>query len=189
MSLLGDMIVAGIKGIKFNPQFYEDKKYKVWICMLSPSTCKPCFDLHGKLYLPEDAPPRFPKLHENCACTVIWSESVKKGTATFEGNNGIDVLLHNGNSLPTQYLTKKKAKKLGWKPILMNLHQVTDKGVIGGDIYRNKDGKLPSVDGRIWYEADMNYTGGIRNRSRILYSNDGLVFVTYDHYFTFNQIC
>ena len=33
MSLLGDMIVAGIKGIKFNPQFYEDKKYKVWICI------------------------------------------------------------------------------------------------------------------------------------------------------------
>ena len=64
----------------------------------------------------------------------------------------------------------------------MNLHQVTDKGVIGGDIYRNKDG-------RIWYEADINYTGGIRNSSRILYSNDGLVFVTYDHYFTFNQIC
>ena len=111
MSLLGDMIVAGIKGIKFNPQFYEDKKYKVWICMLSPSTCKPCFDLHGKLYLPDDAPPRFPKLHEKCACTVIW------------------------------------------------------------------------------YEADINYTGGIRNSSRILYSNDGLVFVTYDHYFTFNQIC
>ena len=101
MSLLGDMIVAGIKGIKFNPQFYEDKKYKVWICMLSPSTCKPCFDLHGKLYLPDDAPPRFPKLHEKCACTVIWSESVKKGTTTFEGNNGIDVLLHNGYSLPT----------------------------------------------------------------------------------------
>ena len=84
MSLLSDMIVAGIKGIKFNPIFYKDKRYKVWICMLSPSTCKPCFDLHGKLYLPKDAPPRFPKLHENCACTVVWSESVKKGTCTFE---------------------------------------------------------------------------------------------------------
>ncbi len=47
----------------------------------------------------------------------------------------------------------------------MNLHQVTDKGVVGGDIYRNKEGKLPSVDGRIWYEADINYTGGIRNNS------------------------
>ena len=86
-------------------------------------------------------------------------------------------------------IRKKEAKKLGWKPILMNLHQVTDKGVIGGDIYKNTDGKLPSSNGRIWYEADINYTGGMRNSSRILYSNDGLIFVTYDHYFTFNQIC
>ena len=78
MGLLGDIIVAAIKGIKFDPKFYEDKKYKVWICALSPATCKPCFDLHGKLYLPEDAPPRFPTLHERCACTVVWSESVKK---------------------------------------------------------------------------------------------------------------
>ena len=70
----------------------------------------------------------------------------------------------------------------------MNLHKVTDKGVIGGDIYKNKDGKLPSSNGRIWYEADINYTGGMRNSSRIIYSNDGLVFVTYDHYFTFNEI-
>lgn len=188
MSLLGDIIVAGIKEINFNPIFYEDKNYKVWICALSPSTCKRCFDLHGKLYLPKDAP-RFPKLHKRCACSVIWAESVKKGTATFEGKNGIDVLLYNGNSLPNHYFTKKEAKKLGWKPFLMNLHQVTNNGIIGGDIYRNKNGKLPMEYGRIWYEADINYTGGIRNSSRILYSNDGLVFVTYNHYFTFNQIC
>ena len=77
---------------------------------------------------------------KDCACSVDWSESVKKGTATFDGKNGIDVLLLNGKSLPEQYITKKEAKKLGWKPFLMNLHQVTDEGVIGGDIYRNKDG-------------------------------------------------
>ncbi|MEE1198142.1 MAG: ribonuclease domain-containing protein [Acutalibacteraceae bacterium] len=189
MSLLSDMITAGIKGILFEPVFYEDKKYKVWICLLSPSTCKPCFDLHGKLFLPEEAPPRFPKLHENCACTVIWSESVKKGTCTLDGKEGVDVLLLNGESLPKRYITKKEAKKLGWKPILTNLHQVTNNGIIGGDIYKNKNGKLPSADGRIWYEADINYTGGMRNSSRVIYSNDGLVFVTYDHYFTFNQIC
>ena len=69
-----------------------------------------------------------------------------------------------------------------------NLHQVTDKGTIGGDIYRNKDGKLPSADGRIWYEADINYTSGKRNEQRILYSDDGLIFVTYDHYKTFYEI-
>ena len=160
MSLLGDIIIAAIKRISFNPIFYEDKNYKVWICALSPTTCEPCFDLHGKLYLPEDAPPRFPKLHENCACTVIWSESVKKGTATFEGDSGIDVLLYNGKSLPEEYLTKKEAKKLGWKPFLMNLHQVTNKGVIGGDIYRNKDGNLVRSRYKLywWYKKQFkNY--------------------------------
>lgn len=60
--------------------------------------------------------------------------------------------------------------------------------MIGGDQYYNDDLKLPSISGRIWYEADINYTGGSRNRQRILYSNDGLIFVTYDHYQTFYEI-
>ena len=138
MSLLGDMIMAGIKGIAFKPKFYKDTRYKVWLCNFSIFTCKPCFDLHGKLYLPKDAPPSIPNKHKNCACTVVWSESVEKGTATFEGNNGIDILLLNQESLPKQYLTKKEAKKLGWKPSLMNLQQITDKGIIGGDIYKTE---------------------------------------------------
>lgn len=60
--------------------------------------------------------------------------------------------------------------------------------IIGGDIYRNRSGHLPQADGRIWYEADINYTGGYRSRHRMLYSNDGFVFVTYDHYETFVEI-
>lgn len=99
------------------------------------------------------------------------------------------MLIFEGGLLPKQYLTKKQAKALGWKPFLANLRKITQSGIIGGDIYKNQDGKLPSATGRIWYEADINYTGGIRNSSRIIYSNDGLIFVTYDHYFTFNEIC
>lgn len=60
--------------------------------------------------------------------------------------------------------------------------------MLGGDIYKNREGKLPSAPGRVWYEADMNYKSGYRNRDRILYSNDGLIFVTYDHYQTFYEI-
>ena len=177
MSLLIDTIVAGINKINFQPVFYNDNKYKVWCSALSDTTCRACYQLHGKLYLPEEAPPRSPKKHERCVCVVIWSKSVKKGTATFDGAKGIDVLICNGEPLPSQYLTKQEAKKLGWKPALMNLQRVTDNGVIGGDSYKNRDGKLPTADGRVWYEADINYTGGIRNGSRIVYSNDGLVFV------------
>ena len=44
------------------------------------------------------------------------------------------------------------------------------------------------LPGRIWFEADFDYTGGYRNSFRLLYSNDGLIFVTYDHYATFYEI-
>lgn len=58
--------------------------------------------------------------------------------------------------------------------------------MIGGDLYKNIDGKLPEKDK--WHEADLDYTKGKRNAKRILRSNDGLIFVSYDHYKTFYEI-
>ena len=55
-------------------------------------------------------------------------------------------------------------------------------------MYQNMDGKLPMTGGRVWYEADINYASGYRSAERILYSNDGLVFVTYDHYESFVEV-
>ena len=43
-------------------------------------------------------------------------------------------------------------------------------------------------DGRIWYEADINYDFGLRGSCRLLYSNDGLIFATYNHYRTFVHV-
>jgi hypothetical protein len=60
--------------------------------------------------------------------------------------------------------------------------------MIFGGIYENRNRHLPFVPGRIWYEADINYIGGLRGLERILFSNDGLIFVTYDHYLTFYEI-
>lgn len=57
-----------------------------------------------------------------------------------------------------------------------------------GEVYRNDDGHLPEKQNRIWYEADIDYTSGRRNKRRILFSNDGLMFVTYDHYETFIEV-
>ena len=55
-------------------------------------------------------------------------------------------------------------------------------------IYENKNGHLPTVPNRTWYEADINFKFGFRGTDRILFSNDGLIFVTYDHYNTFIEI-
>ena len=60
--------------------------------------------------------------------------------------------------------------------------------MVFGGIYQNKNNHLPSIPGRIWYEADINYYDGLRNGHRILFSNDGLIFVTYDHYLSFYEI-
>lgn len=90
--------------------------------------------------------------------------------------------------LPEYYLSKADAKELGWKAYLGNLSEIAPGMMIGGDVYQNRNGHLPQVEGRIWYEADINYVDGYRTRHRILYSNDGLVFVTYDHYETFYEI-
>lgn len=89
--------------------------------------------------------------------------------------------------LPEYYITKGEARRQGWNAGQGNLCDVLPGRAIGGDIFTNRDGNLPEGSGRKWYEADLNYDCGRRNADRLLYSNDGLVFVTHDHYKTFEQ--
>ena len=55
-------------------------------------------------------------------------------------------------------------------------------------VYKNRNGHLPSALGREWFEADIDYDYGYRGTARIVFSNDGLIFVTFDHYNTFIEI-
>ena len=91
------------------------------------------------------------------------------------------------NKLPKNYLTKREARDLGWVASKGNLWDVTDRGVIGGDRFGNREGKLPNKKGRKYFEADVNYKGGRRKAERLIYSNDGLIFYTDDHYKTFEK--
>lgn len=96
--------------------------------------------------------------------------------------------LHNFHKLPSNYITKNEAEQLGWDSKEGNLWDVTDKMSIGGSRFGNYEGLLPEADGRIWYECDVNYNGGYRGAERILYSNDGLIYYTDDHYKTFTKL-
>ena len=98
-----------------------------------------------------------------------------------------DYIKKNGK-LPDNFITKEQAKALGWDPKKGNLAEVTSGKSIGGDIFKNKGNLLPDATGRVWYEADINYTGGFRGTDRIIYSNDELIYKTSDHYKTFTQI-
>lgn len=92
------------------------------------------------------------------------------------------------HKLPSNYITKNDAVKLGWDSEKGNLWDVTDQMSIGGSRFGNYEGLLPDAKGRTWYECDVNYNGGYRGAERILYSSDGLIYYTDDHYKTFTRL-
>ncbi len=163
-------------------------KWKEWRALIDLKTCLICRGNHGKIYaLGEDVNP-VPPIHPNCRCIIERMEALVAGTATRDGTEGADWYLKHTGKLPEYYIDYELAKKLGWKPIQGNLAKVLPGRMISRGIYDNDDEKLPWKFGRVWYEADINYTSGYRNTQRIVYSNDGLIFVTYDHYKTFKEI-
>lgn len=104
----------------------------------------------------------------------------------------VDSIKETGE-LPNNYITKSQARALGWSEGKA-LNNYAPGKVLGGDIFDNSSGILPKAEGRIWYEADIgiDYTmarSNLKNPAyRILYSNDGLIFGTYDHYESVFQI-
>lgn len=100
----------------------------------------------------------------------------------------VSLFLNTYGRLPDNYITKSEASKLGWDPQKGNLWDVTDKMSIGGDKFGNRERLLPEEDGRTYYECDINYEGGYRGSERLVYSNDGLIFYTEDHYESFVQL-
>ncbi|MCH5596976.1 ribonuclease domain-containing protein [Niabella ginsengisoli] len=91
------------------------------------------------------------------------------------------------HKLPDYYIKKGEARRQGWIASERNLCDVLPGKAIGGDVFSNREGNLPKSDGRKWFEADLNYNCGRRNADRLLFSSDGLIYVTYDHYKTFQQ--
>jgi len=87
--------------------------------------------------------------------------------------------------LPPEYIKKEEARNLGWKDNEGNLWKVAPGRAIGGDRFGNREEKLPTKKNRIYYEADLNYEGGYRGAERLIFSNDGLIYYTLDHYETF----
>jgi hypothetical protein len=96
--------------------------------------------------------------------------------------------LHFYGHLPDNFITKSEARALGWDSQDGNLEEVAPGMSIGGDSFGNREGLLPKADGRKYYECDVNYEGGYRKGERLVYSNDGLIFYTDDHYKSFEQL-
>lgn len=100
---------------------------------------------------------------------------------------GVADYIHKKGTLPENFITKAQASEFGWKPG-GDLNKVAPGKSIGGDIFKNAEKSLPDAPDRIWHECDINYNGGHRGDDRILYSNDGLIYSTSDHYKTFKVL-
>ena len=95
--------------------------------------------------------------------------------------------LHLYGHLPGNFITKKQAQKLGWPG--GSLESYAPGKCIGGDWFGNYEGLLPTAKGREYHECDID-TLGARRRGvkRIIFSNDGLIYYTEDHYETFTLL-
>lgn len=117
----------------------------------------------------------------------VQSESLDE-SGYYYSPEDVALYLNTYNKLPDNYIKKSEANDLGWDSQAGNLWDVADGMVIGGDNFGNREKLLPIKEGRKYYEADVNYNGGYRGPERLVYSNDGLVFYTKDHYDSFEQV-
>lgn len=89
--------------------------------------------------------------------------------------------------LPDNYITKDEARDLGWNG--GSVERYAPGMCIGGDKFSNREGLLPTANGRTWTECDIDTLGeNSRGAKRVVYSNDGLIYYTDDHYESFERI-
>ncbi len=107
---------------------------------------------------------------------------------TYTDKDHVAAYIHEYGKLPSNFISKTKAKKAGWDSESGNLWDVCPGKSIGGGTFYNDDGLLPEKSGRTWKECDIDYEGGYRGAKRICYSSDGLIYYTSDHYQSFTQL-
>lgn len=120
--------------------------------------------------------------------TVETGEQEVTEDGTYTSKEEVALYIHLYGHLPDNYISKYDAQDLGWDSREGNLDEVAPGMSIGGDRFGNYEGRLPEKDGRKYRECDIDYEGGYRNAKRIIYSNDGLIYYTEDHYHTFEQL-
>lgn len=106
----------------------------------------------------------------------------------YSSRDEVALYLHLYGHLPDNFITKQRAKELGWDSQKGNLWEVAPGMSIGGDRFGNYEELLPVKDGRKYYECDIDYEGGFRGAKRIVFSNDGLIYYTEDHYESFELL-
>ena len=106
---------------------------------------------------------------------------------TYTTKEDVALYIHTYGCLPSNFVTKDEAKQAGWEG--GSLENYLPGKCIGGDRFGDREGLLPDVPGRTWTECDINTLGASsRGAERIVFSNDGLIYYTGDHYDSFEVL-
>ena len=106
---------------------------------------------------------------------------------TYSSKEEVAAYIHEYGHLPQNYITKKEAQALGWEG--GSLEPYAPGKSIGGGRFGNYEGLLPEKKGRVYTECDIDTVGKkSRGGKRIVFSNDGLIYYTEDHYETFSLL-
>ena len=106
---------------------------------------------------------------------------------TYTTKDDVALYIHSYGHLPPNFVTKDEARAAGWSG--GSLEKYLPGMCIGGDLFGNREGLLPDAPGRSWTECDVNTLGASsRGAERIVFSNDGLVYYTGDHYASFELL-
>lgn len=139
---------------------------------------------------PADAVPAADAPSDTEADAVSPGESDKSSPAALDEDGeytsaeDVALYLHLYAHLPQNFIAKKDARALGWNG--GGLDDYADGKCIGGDRFGNYEGLLPDAPGREYHECDIDTLhAASRGAKRIVYSNDGLIYYTEDHYESF----
>lgn len=115
------------------------------------------------------------------------AEAVLEEDGTYTSKEEVALYIHQYGHLPDNFITKKEAEKLGWPG--GDLEPYAPGKCIGGSPFGNYEGALPEKEGRTYKECDIDTLGASnRGAKRIVFSNDGLIYYTEDHYETFELL-
>lgn len=119
---------------------------------------------------------------------ALTDEIIVEYGEVYYSKDEVALYLYAFGELPPNYIKKNAAMDLGWDSRLGNLWDVAPGACIGGDSFGNRESRLPKARGRRYFECDVNYEGGYRASERLIFSNDGLIYYTADHYETFTLL-
>lgn len=106
---------------------------------------------------------------------------------SFTSKEEVALYIHTYGRLPGNFITKREAQALGWPG--GSLEPYAPGKCIGGSRFGNYEGLLPEKEGRTYTECDIDTLGAeSRGAKRIVFSNDGLIYYTGDHYESFELL-